>query len=159
MEREVSPPRVYVDTSVFGGVFEDEFAADSQSFFAAVRERRVSLVVSDIVLEEINQAPEHVVSHARTVLEEAEVVSNTDEIAMLAQAYITDGIVPKRYRADAVHIATATVARCRFIVSWNFKHIVNFRAIVGYNAVNRRLGYQEIAIHAPWKKVWHEEEV
>jgi hypothetical protein len=89
----------------------------------------------------------------------AEVVRMTDETTVLAEAYLAEGIVSHRYRADALHIAAATVASCRCIVSWNFKHIVNFRAIVGYNAVNRRLGYQEIAILAPGKKVWGEEEV
>ena len=46
-------------------------------------------------------------------------------------------------------MALATVAGCRIIVSWNFKHIVNFRKISMYNGINRLEGYSEIAIHSP----------
>ena len=41
-----------------------------------------------------------------------------------------------RHSADALHVAQATVASCRVIVSWNFKHIVHFAKIPLYNAVN-----------------------
>ena len=50
---------------------------------------------------------------------------------------------------DAEHIATATVARADLVVSWNFKHIVQFERIRGYNAVNLKLGYPTLAIHNP----------
>jgi hypothetical protein len=44
-------------------------------------------------------------------------------------------------RADAQHIAIATVARVDVLVRWNLKHIVNLRRIRGYNSVNLRRGY------------------
>ena len=50
---------------------------------------------------------------------------------------------------DALHVAVATVAGCRVIVSWNFKHLVNFRRIPLYNGVNLTHGYAPIAIHCP----------
>ena len=40
-----------------------------------------------------------------------------------------------------MHVALATVANARMIVSWNFKHIVNFQKIPLYNAVNKLKGY------------------
>jgi hypothetical protein len=52
-------------------------------------------------------------------------------------------------RADAQHIAIATVARVDALVSWNFKHIVNLNRIHGYNSVNLRRGYPMIEIRAP----------
>lgn len=53
-------PRVYADTSVFGGVFDAEFAAPSRAFFDLVRSGRFRLVVSAIVQQEIDNAPEEV---------------------------------------------------------------------------------------------------
>ena len=45
---------------------------------------------------------------------------------------------PRRlFFADALHVAVATVSGCSVIVSWNFKHIVNYRKIPLYNAINR----------------------
>jgi hypothetical protein len=35
------------------------------------------------------------------------------------------GIVTRKYEADALHIALATLAKVDVLVSWNFKHIVN----------------------------------
>ena len=51
--------------------------------------------------------------------------------------------------ADALHIAVATVAGVDVLVSWNFKHIVNFRRIRAYNEVNRGMGYGILDIRTP----------
>jgi len=44
----------------------------------------------------------------------------------------------RKSEVDALHVAVATVSNCRLIVSWNFKHIVNFQKIPLYNGVNLR---------------------
>lgn len=54
----------------------------------------------------------------------------------LAQLYLGAGVIPRKMTADAQHIAIATLAEVDVLVSWNFKHIVNLRRIMGYNAVN-----------------------
>lgn len=55
----------------------------------------------------------------------------------------------EKWYDDALHVAIATVADCDVIVSWNFKHIVNFQKIPMFNAVNVLNGYKPIAIHSP----------
>jgi hypothetical protein len=50
---------------------------------------------------------------------------------------------------DAHHVAIATVARVDVIVSWNFRHIVHFDKIRGFNAVNFREGYPAMEIRSP----------
>ena len=49
--------RVYADTSVYGGVFDEEFGHASQMFFQQVREKKFALVISDLVRLEITPAP------------------------------------------------------------------------------------------------------
>ena len=39
------------------------------------------------------------------------------------------------------------------IVSWNFKHMVHYDKIRGFNAVNLREGYGAIAIYSPLEVV------
>jgi hypothetical protein len=56
------------------------------------------------------------------------------------------------------YVATATVAQCRIVVSWNFKHIVHFQKILLYNAVNKAQGYSDLAIHSPQEVIEHEED-
>ena len=43
----------------------------------------------------------------------------------------------------------ATVSRADLVVSWNFKHIVHWEKIRGFNAVNLREGYPPIEIRSP----------
>ena len=52
-------------------------------------------------------------------------------------------------RADAQHIAIATVGRVDVLVSWNFNHIVNLQRIHGDNSVNLRQGHPMIEILTP----------
>ena len=65
------------------------------------------------------------------------------------ETYLQDGVVSKKSRVDAQHIAIATINRTNVLVSWNFKHIVNLDKIHGYNAVNLKLGYPMIEIRTP----------
>jgi len=67
----------------------------------------------------------------------------------LREEYLAAGVVGRRSLDDATHVAVATVAGANAIVSWNFQHIVRADRIRGYNRVNRRLGYGELAILSP----------
>ena len=50
---------------------------------------------------------------------------------------------------DAIHVAAVTVARADLVLSWNFRHIVNYDRIHKYNGVNALNGYPPIEIHSP----------
>ena len=78
-----------------------------------------------------------------------EPVSLSLEAEELAAAYIEEGAIGPRMRADALHIAVATVARVDVLVSWNFKHIVNLRRIHAYNGINLKRGYPLLEIRTP----------
>jgi hypothetical protein len=71
------------------------------------------------------------------------------EARELAEAYVDAGVLKAGMRADAQHIAIATVGRVDVLVIWNFKHIVNLQRIHGYNSVNLRRGYPMIEIRTP----------
>lgn len=45
------------------------------------------------------------------------------------------------------------------IVSWNCEHIVSFRRIPLYNAVNALMGYPPLAIHSPLEVRFDDEEL
>jgi hypothetical protein len=46
-------------------------------------------------------------------------------------------------------MALATINRADFLVSWNFKHIVNIQRIRGYNSINIKNGYRQLEIRSP----------
>jgi len=73
----------------------------------------------------------------------------SNEVLKLRDAYLNARIVSKKFSNDALHVAFATISECSIIVSWNFKHIVNFEKIPLYNAINIINGYKQVAIHSP----------
>jgi len=79
----------------------------------------------------------------------AESVEVTPAAISLQEAYLHANVLTTGSRMDALHVAIAVVAGCPLIVSWNFKHIVNFRKIPLYNGVNLLNGYMAIAICSP----------
>lgn len=145
--------RVYADTSVFGGPFDEEFADASRRLFNAIDQGRFRLVTSGLVEQELAQAPKQVQEFFIKTAANAELVEPSTDAVSLRDAYVSLGVVSESYLADALHVALATVAGCDLIVSWNFKHIVNYRKIRQYNAVNALKGYGEIAIHSPLEVV------
>jgi len=150
--------RTYVDSSVFGGVYDEEFAEDSQRFFDQVRAGRFSILSSVLVAEEVAQAPQSVRDLFETLLPAAELIPVTPAAVQLQGAYLAAGIVSHKWADDALHVALATVAGAELIVSWNFRHIVHFEKVPRYNAVNRLEGWRELAIHAPNEVVRYDDE-
>jgi hypothetical protein len=142
--------RIYVDTSVVGGCEDEEFADHSVRLMDCFTRGDFILVVSTLTLRELDAAPDSVRKHFSRVPEAHVVTLQLDaEVMDLAEAYIAQGVISPKMRADAQHIAIATVARVDVLVSWNFKHIVNLQRIHGYNSVNLRRGYPTLEIRTP----------
>jgi hypothetical protein len=141
---------VYADTSVLGGCEDEEFAEHSVRLMDDfVRGTRV-LVVSNLTVQELVAAPAAVRRRLAAVPEaHIETLQLGAEARELAESYIAAGVLTDTMRADAQHIAIATVGRVDVLVSWNFKHIVNLQRIQGYNSVNLREGYPMIEIRTP----------
>ncbi|MBF0117924.1 MAG: type II toxin-antitoxin system VapC family toxin [Desulfobacterales bacterium] len=149
--------RVYVDTSVFGGIYDDEFKVSILIFFEQVKNQNFILVTSAIVQDEILPAPIEVRIFFEEILKIAETADITEESLKLREAYLEAKIVSPKYSDDALHVAIATIAGCNLIVSWNFKHIVHFQKIPLYNAINMINGYNQIAIYSPLEVIKYEE--
>ncbi|MBF0472247.1 MAG: hypothetical protein HQK91_03525 [Nitrospirae bacterium] len=142
--------RVYADTSVFGGCFDDEFSEESKAFFDEILKGKFILVISTTILRELNDAPDYVQKILKQISTEMiEFIEYSDEIAELRDAYIKAEVIGVSHKYDAEHIATATVADVDFVISWNFKHIVHFDKIRGYQAINLLKGYKPMLIYSP----------
>ena len=126
-DNELRSVRTYADASVYGGVYDEEFADVSVKFFDQVRTGRFLLVVSSLVRDELTTAPTEVKADFDRWLTYADIVDITEEAINLRRNYIDAGIVTKRSLADALHVAIATVMDCSLIVSWNFPTYRAFR--------------------------------
>jgi hypothetical protein len=78
-----------------------------------------------------------------------EYVSQNEAAERLSSSYFEIGGLPAKSRNDALHIAIATTFDCDVVLSWNFKHIVNLRAITAVESVNIKEGYGLIRILSP----------
>jgi predicted nucleic acid-binding protein len=150
--------KVYTDTSVIGGCFDPEFSEWSNALLELSRNGHIILLISDLTLRELETAPDEVKNIVDTVPDLfVERVELSGEAEVLAKEYISAGVVSKTVIADALHIAIATVSLADILVSWNFKHIVNYRKIRGFNGVNLLNGYRELDIRTP-REVIHVED-
>jgi len=149
--------KIYADTSVFGGVFDEEFAQDSRQFFEDVLIGKFSLVISALVEQEIESSPELVRVNFMRFVSTSELAEISPAVLDLRDAYLSEGIVTPKSTDDATHVALATISQCEIIVSWNFKHIVHFQKIPKYNAVNALHGYRSINIYSPSEVISYEE--
>jgi hypothetical protein len=142
--------RIYVDTSVFGGCFDPEFELWSNRLMHLFQIGKYTAVISDISEFELNFAPGHI-QHVLTQIpvDNLEIVKLSAEAKTLSDHYLKERIVNKKSLADTQHIAIATINRVDLLVSWNFKHIVNYDKIRLYNAVNLKYGYRILEIRNP----------
>jgi hypothetical protein len=142
--------RFYFDTSVFGGVFDDEFKEETHLLFQRVLSGKIIYMYSDLTESELVNAPEKVrIFFKNLPKENAERVIITDEIITLATKYIEEKVVGPTSFDDCLHIAAATLNKADILVSWNFKHIVNLYRIRGYNSINLRMNYLSLEIRSP----------
>lgn len=151
--------RIYIDTSVVGGYFDDEFKEVTILLFDRLDRKEITFVVSDLLDLELLNAPPHVREHLLQYSAEMfERVELTEEAIQLADAYINQKVVGKTSLEDCRHIALATINKVDVLASWNFKHIVNLDKIKGYNSVNLRHGYSIIEIRSPKDLVKYEDD-
>ena len=142
--------RVYADTSVFGGTQDEEFIESSRKFFERVYKGDFVVILSNVTLRELGKSPEAVQTVWQNLPPEfIEIVPINDEVEELAKEYIRAKVLGQNSQNDALHVAASTVAGADLILSWNFRHIVNFNRIRGFNSVNISLGYRTLTILSP----------
>lgn len=149
--------KVYIDTSVVGGYFDEEFELWTKLFFKSVKEEKFKIAVSEILYTELINAPKRVRSLLSEMTKEQFVfVEYNEEARQLANKYLEANIVGQTSLTDCRHIATATVNEIDILTSWNFKHIVNLDKIHLYNGVNLQNGYRTIEIRTPRELLTYE---
>ncbi|RRO17705.1 PIN domain-containing protein [Flavobacteriaceae bacterium 14752] len=142
--------RIYLDTSVFGGYFDDEFQEWTKPLFERINNGEFTILISTMLDEELEFAPDQIKNLLSNLKDSfTEFLKDKDEAISLATEYIDENVVGKTSYADCLHIALATIYQADLLVSWNFKHIVNVERIRGYNSINLKNGYKQLDIRSP----------
>jgi hypothetical protein len=142
--------RVYIDTSLIGGCFDEEFEEWSNMLMQEIITGQKIAVISDITYRELELAPKKIQNKLFEIPSDLiENIITDSEVEELAENYIKAGAVSRKFHEDALHIANATIRKADILSSWNFRHIVNIDRIRKYNAVNLMFGYSTIEIRTP----------
>jgi predicted nucleic acid-binding protein len=146
--------KLYLDTSVISHLDAPdtpEKMAETLAFWNILKTGKYDVVISDVVTEEIERCREP----KRTLMDEkiAEIspiiLAPNQEVKGLAMEYINRKVLSQKSIDDCLHIAMSVIHRCDYLVSWNFKHLVNVQTMEGVKIVNAINHYQEIKIVAP----------
>jgi tryptophan 2,3-dioxygenase len=127
--------------------------------FERLKNGEFTTLYSTVTQDELENAPKNVrelVQHLK--IKNTEFLEVTNEAVDLASEYIVEKVVGQTSYADCLHIAIATINRADFLISWNFKHIVNVERIRGYNAINIKNGYKQLEIRSPRDFVKYEDD-
>lgn len=152
-------PTLYLDTSVIGGGFDDEWKDATLELFRQTEAGLYRMETSVVTERELQNAPLRVQEQYAALFPGSKPVHLlTDEAESLAQAYVAAGVVTAKYTEDARHVAIATVQGIAVIVSWNFHHLANLRREVGFNAVNLLQGYPQVRILSPLELIHENDE-
>ena len=145
--------KLYLDTSVWNFALETERSGSSltREFLELILQEEYMTITSDVVQAEILAAPEPRKSQLQKLIGSlpVETIIGTNSSRQLANLYVKEGLIPNSEFNDALHIAIATTNRCNFIVSWNFKHMVRAKVIMGVHHINHRKEFGLIEIVSP----------
>ena len=148
--------RLYLDSSILGWSLNRNNPprfAEANLLLQQIADGRFSGVYSWVSVEEVESAPEHIAKRLWQKIEKAKLrrvsVRLRKQAEGLAQEYCAKGIVPSKFRADALHIAVATLWKADALVSYNFEHIVSLETMVAVNELNRALDLNEIFLCQP----------
>ena len=81
------------------------------------------------------------------------VLEPTNEAVMLADTYVSEGIIPQKYHTDGLHIAIATVNHLDMVISMNFQHIVKRKTKMLTGNINALNGYRSVEILNPMEVI------
>ena len=146
--------KIYLDTSVISYLDQQDYPermAETHKLWAKIKTEEFTAVVSDITIRELNNCPEEKKAVLLGFLKQIkfETVITDARTLEIAERFVDLKILKQNNIDDCRHIAAAITSGCDVIVSWNFKHIVNHKTIVGVKAVTALEEYKDILIYDP----------
>jgi len=145
--------KFYLDTSVFGGYWDEIFREDTIAFLEYAGDSNAEIIYSNVTEQELEGAPQKVKQLVQNLNDiqgiRMKAIEMNNEAEILAKRYIEEGALTKKCEGDAKHIALASIYGVNALVSWNFKHMVNLIRLQQYNSINLKLGYRPIDIRSP----------
>ena len=147
--------KIYLDTSVLSYLKQEDSPERMKAtlqFWEELKNRDdIIIYLSDVTIAEVSDCYEPKRSYIMNKLKEIQFtfLTKDDDAELLASQIIDLGILNNKSHDDCLHIAIAVLEACNYIVSWNFKHLVNVKTINGVRAITNLKGFSPIDIITP----------
>ena len=149
---------LYIETSVVGAYLDngEPLRRDLTIRWWEHELSEYRAFTSSLVTRELERTKEPYRSGCLDLIKPLEHLELNDEVTILAEGYIDRGIFPRKYIADAVHVALAAIHRIDYLVTWNFGHLANVRKQARLKVFNKTAGFfapqivtPEFLVHCP----------
>lgn len=149
-------PSVYIETSVIGYLTSwpqaDVTVAGHQyatKQWWSTATDCFDLFVSQLVVRECSRGDANAVDDRLAIIGSLSILPITREAETLASELLRKHAVPANHPNDALHIALAAVHTIQYLVSWNFRHIVNASLRGAIERICRDAGFAPPIICTP----------
>ncbi len=149
---------LYLETSVVGAYLDNSepFRRDLTIRWWEHELGEYRACSSILVQRELERLPEPHRTGYLNLVQPLEQLDLTEEAAILADGYIDRGIFSRKYIADAIHVAIASIHKIDYLVTWNFGHLANVRKQARLRRFNTDAGFfsptiitPEFLVHTP----------
>lgn len=142
---------LYLETSVVGAYLDngEPFRRDLTIRWWEHELKEYDAYSSVLVDRELDRLAEPHRSGYRKLIEPLARLELNEEVAILADGYISRGIFHRKFLADAVHVALASFHKIDYLVTWNFGHIANVRKQARLRLFNTAAGFFSPSIVTP----------
>lgn len=134
---------IYLETSVIGA-YLDNGEALRRDLTIRWWEHELSEYrpfISLLVKRELERVPEPHRTGYLNLIKPLAFLEVSEEASILAEGYISRGIFHRKYMADALHVALASVNKVDYLVTWNFGHLANVRKQARIRLFNTAAGF------------------
>ena len=148
-------PKIYLETTIFNFPFADDavnYQSDTLKLFEEIKAGKFAPFTSEYVILELDRTKDIGKLEQMKALIAGygvKVIPMNENTEQLANIYVKEGVIPLKYKTDALHIAVASVAGLDCVVSLNFKHIVKRKTTIETGIINIREGYSRVFIYTP----------
>jgi len=142
---------LYLETSVAGAYLDngEPFRRDLTIRWWEHEMAEYRTYSSLLVQRELERMPEPHRSGYLNLVKPLAQLEITEEVSILADGYVDRGIFHRKYIADALHVALASIHKIDYIVTWNFGHLANVRKQARLRLFNTSAGFFAPVIVTP----------
>jgi len=142
---------IYLETSVVGSYLDngDPFRRDLTIRWFEHELYEYQAFTSILVQRELERIDEPHRTGYLKIIKNLDRLELTEEVAILAEGYVSRGIFHRKFIADAVHVALASFHKVDYLVTWNFGHLANVRKQARVRLFNAAAGFFSPAIVTP----------